>query len=742
MNASQNRATLFATALLASTSIGATACAQRVSTSTTSAVSEVVVTASRVDLVGKAVTASQGVVTKEAIELRPLYRPGQILETIPGLVATVHSGEGKANQYELRGFDVDHGTDFAFFVDDMPVNRGTNAHGQGYADQNFLIPGTVDTIDYTKGPYYAETGDFGAVGSAHVHLVDDLPNQISASVGTLNDDDLLAGGTYQVNADDRVWAAVELAHVDGPWDPPSDFNKIDAAVRFSHGTDADGYSLTAMYYASAGRLETDQSVYAIQDGLIGRYGVLDSTDHSKSYRASLSAHYGAEGPHWAFSSNAWWIDSTMSLFNNFTHFLLDPVNGDQEAQDESRDVYGGDAKLTLSWPVFGLPTETELGLEQRYDNVFVDRRHTLGGDMVLDYCEVPAVPGGIPSLPPPPPNTPPGALDDGGFGQAYAAVGGYCYADRALIEDLGAWAQSTVHFTPWLRAVLGFREEYFWAADHSSTTGFSGSKDQTLPQPKASLAIGPWKKTELYVSWGRGFHSNDVRGVFGTVGLEGLTSAAGPTPLLAPATGEEVGLRSDIVPKTSVQLAIFREDFTSELAFDEDQGEDQPTAPSRREGVEVSAQYRPLPWLELNTDLAWARARYQGSLAELEAVYQLPGDHIINAPDFIGSAGVLIDHLGHWFGSIQWRALGAYPVIDGEQYPQDPGYSEVNLDAGYRMSPRLKVTLSVFNLTDEKANAAAFDYTSRLTPTADPVTGLQIHPLEPLSARLGATATF
>jgi len=297
------------------------------------AVSEVVVTASRRDLLGRAISAGQGTVTRAAIELRPAYRPGQILETVPGLVATVHSGESKANQYLLRGFNLDHGTDFAVFVDSMPVNRGTNAHGQGYADENFLMPETVESLDYTKGPYDADLGDFGAVGSARLHLMNDLPNQVSASVGTLDDDDLFAGGTYRFDADDRVWGAVELAHIDGPWDPPSDFNKINAAARFSHGTDADGYSLTAMYHDSAGQLETDQSVYAIQDGLIGRYGVLDPTDHGRSYRLTLSAHYGAEGPHWAFSSDAYWVDSTMSLFNDFTHYLMDPVNGDQEEQD-------------------------------------------------------------------------------------------------------------------------------------------------------------------------------------------------------------------------------------------------------------------------------------------------------------------------------------------------------------------------------------------------------------------------
>jgi outer membrane receptor protein involved in Fe transport len=705
-------------------------------------VSEIVVTASRLNLLGVAQTASQGVVTKEELELRPIYRVGQLYESVPGLVVTVHSGESKANQYQLRGYDLDHGTDFASFVDDMPVNRGTNAHGQGYSDQNFLMPEMVESLDYTKGPYYANVGDFGAVGSAHVHLTDDLPGQIVASAGTLGDEELFVGGTYHLGPEDRVWAALDVGHLDGPWDPPSNFNKVNAAVRFSHGTDADGYSLTGMFYRSAGRLETDQSVYAVAEGLIGRYGVLDPTDHGLSYRASLSGHYGATGENWAFSANAYLIDSTMTLFNNFTHFLLDPVNGDQEEQNESRVVLGEDAAVTSDAAPLGIPTATTFGLQERYDDIFVDRRHTLHGSIILDYCEVPAVPGGIPTLPPPPPDTPPGASSDGGNGQAYAAVGGYCNADRVGLSDLGAYVENTTHWTGWLRTVLGFREEYFYAHDHSLTTGFVGSASQTLPQFKGSIVFGPWLQSELYLSAGQGFHSNDVRGVFGTVGLEGLTPTAGPTPLLAPTTGEEVGLRTNIVPRLQVQFALFQEDFSSELAFDEDQGQDQPTAPSRRQGVEISAEYRPLPWIELNTDLSFTRARYQGSLSELENVFQLEGNFITNAPSFIGSAGVLIDHLGPWFGSLQWRALGPYPVVDGSQYPQDRGYSEFNLEAGYKVSRGLTLQLGVYNLLNTKANAAAFDYESRLAPTSEPVTGLQVHPLEPISARFTVTANF
>ncbi|HEX3915762.1 MAG TPA: TonB-dependent receptor, partial [Caulobacteraceae bacterium] len=723
-------------ALAAATLAAAPGAALAQTTPPATPVGEVIVTASRLNLLGQAMTASQGAVTRQEVELRPIYRVGQLYETVPGLVVTVHSGESKAPQYELRGFDLDHGTDFASFIDGMPVNQGTNLHGQGYSDQSYLMPQTVAGLDYTKGPYYAGLGDFGAVGSARVRLLDVLPNQVSASAGTLGDDDVFIGGTHVFGGQTRLWAAAEVAHVDGPWSPPSNYNKQNFAARFSHGEAADGYSLTAMYNSSGGRLETDQPLRAIQQGLIGRFGVLDPTDRGRTERYSFSGHYAAQGEAWQFTSDLYGIHTRERLINDFTHFLDDPVNGDQERQDETRDVLGGDAALTVRFDVGAVRTETQFGVQDRFDSVFVDRRHTLR-DQTLDYCMVegPFPPGETP--PPPPADAP--ASDNA---TAVPAIGGACNADRVHLNDFGAYVQTTTYWTGWLRTVVGFREEAFYADDHSFTTGFRGHTSEALPQPKGSLVLGPWLKTELYLSAGRGFHSDDVRGVFGTVPIEGFPVLAGPTPLLAPTTGEEVGLRSNLIPKVAVQVALFREDFSSELAFDEDQGQDEATAPSRRQGVEVSAQYRPLPWIELNTDLAFSHARYVGSPEQL-ANFELDGPFIANAPSFIGSFGVLVDNLGPWFGALQWRKLGAYPVSDGDALPRDPGYSEVNLDVGYRLSPRLKLTASVFNLFNTHANAAAFYYASRLPgEPAEGVTDFQVHPLEPLSVRFSVTASF
>jgi outer membrane receptor protein involved in Fe transport len=711
---------------------------------TTAKVGEVVVTASRQDLLGTADTASQGTVTRTEVELRPIFRVGQLLETVPGLVVTIHSGEGKANQYLLRGFNLDHGTDFASFVDGMPVNRPSNAHGQGYSDQNFLIPQIVGGLDYTKGPYYAQVGDFAAVGSTHVKLLDELSNQVEVTAGTQRDQEVYAGGTAHFGMDDRVWGAVSASHFDGPWSPPEDFRKFVAAARYSHGVPADGYSVTAMYYKSSGGLLTDQPKRAIDAGVIDRFGTLDPTDHSDSERMSLSGHYDRGGDRWELKVDAFAVRSRMTLWNNFTHFLLDPVNGDQEQQDESRTTLGLNAVYSRGWDIRGIELEARVGFQERYDDAFVDRRHTLHR-AVLNYCNLPIPAEAPPTQLPAPPNS----HADPDQAIALRAINGACTADSARLNDLGLFAEATVRWTEWLRMTVGLREEAYSAHDRSFTTGFSGSTSQTLLQPKGNIAVGPFWQTEVYVSAGRGFHSEDVRGVFGTVPGEGQPGLLGPTPLLAPADGLEFGVRTDIIPKTQVQIALFREDFESEQRYVADEGEDTASAPSRRQGVELSAQVRPFRWLELNTDLAWSDARYRASPATL-AAFGLGGTTIGLAPSFIGSFGVLVNNLGPWSGGVQWRRLGAYPLSDGDENPKDKGYGEINLDVSYAFSDRLKAAVQVFNLLDAHANSSAYFYQTRIAPngpapvcnTGAPNTCYQIHPEEPRSARFTLTYSF
>jgi outer membrane receptor protein involved in Fe transport len=701
--------------------------------------SEVVVTASRLNLMGVAATASQGSVTQKELQLRPVYRVGQLLESTPGLVVTIHSGEGKANQYLLRGFNLDHGTDIANFVDDMPINRPTNTHGQGYSDLNFEIPELAEGLDYTKGPYYASVGDFGAVASTHLKLADAIPDQVSVTGGMLGVYNIFAGGTHTLSSDDRLVGGVYYGHVDGPFDPPENFRKYAGELRYSHGVEADGYSATMMYYKGDGRLTTDQPDAALTTGLIGRYGALDPSDASSSERFSLSAHYATHGDGWTFNASAYDIHSRMTLWNDFTHYLDDPVNGDQEQQDETRDTVGGQAALTVRHDVGAIDTRTVFGVQARHDEVWDDRRHTRDRQ-VLNACSV-ANNGAL---------TPPANATVSGDGAVFyiPAASGNCQADRVHLFDLGLYAENTTRWTPWLRTIVGLREEDYAADDTyygvtavDLTDGQKLQGEQSLLQPKGSIVLGPFHQTEFYLSAGRGFHSDDVRGVFGTVPLEGIPGTAGKTPLLAPANGEEVGVRANVIPKVQIQIALFQEDFNSELAYDADQGQDTASAPSRRQGVEFSAQFKPLTWLEFNTDLAVSKARYRGDAATLASYGIAGGAFIANAPSFIGSFGVIADR-GPWFGGLQWRDLGPYPLKDGPQYPQDPGYSEFNADLGYRVNPRLTLEASGFNLLNSHADAAAYDYAYRLTPAGPEEAGPTFHPLEPISGQVKATWTF
>ncbi len=703
-------------------------------------VNEVVVTTSRVNLIGVAATASQGSVTQKEVELRPIYRPGQLLETTPGLVVTAHSGEGKANQYLVRGFNLDHGTDIANFIDDMPINRPTNAHGQGYSDVNFFIPEVAAGLDFTKGPYYANVGDFGSVASTHVKVADSVPNQLAVTGGTLGMYNVFAGGTVHPREDDRLLGAVYYGHVDGPWDHPDDFRKYTGILRYSHGGANEGWNVTGMYLKDDGNFTTDQPLRAITSGLISRYGTLDPTDGNSSERASLSAHWAHQLDNWQFAASGYFIHSRMTLWNNFTHFVDDPVNGDQEQQDEVRDTSGGQAYATWHQMWGGIQNDTTFGVQYRHDDLYIDKRHTLQRTR-LNYCSQlgDSSLGAGPNAPAP--TTLARLSTDPRYNFQRTSLNA-CNVDKVGLNDTGLYAEDTTRWTPWLRTIVGVREEFYQASDHSLVTGFQGTANQNLFQPKGSLVIGPFYQTEFYVSAGRGFHSDDVRGVFGTVPLEGSPLAAGKTPLMSPSQGEEIGVRTNIVPKLQLQVALFQEDFKSEQKYNADSGNDSASAPSRRQGIEFSAQYRPFPWIELNSDLAFSKARYTGGAATF-ANFGLDGPFITNAPTFIGSFGVLIDNLGPWFGGLQWRDLGPYPISDGDEYPQDKGYSEFNVDLGYKVNSHLKLQATAFNLTNTRADGAAYYYASRLRgEPVDGVNDFQVHAIEPLSGNFKVTWTF
>ena len=570
----------------------------------------------------------------------------------------------------------------------MPVNMRTHAHGQGYTDLNYLIPELGGGVDFTKGPYYASEGDFSAVGSDRLRLVDTMRPQMSVSAGTLGDYRAFLGGSARV-ANGDLLGAVEISHVDGPWTHPDNARKLNLALRYSQGDRKRGAGRSPpSTIATCGAATTDQPVRAVAAGVIDRFGTLDPSDGGQNERFSLSGDYAHSAGPWSFKANTYAIRQQLTLWNDFTHLLLDPVNGDQEAQNDRRTFGGGEGAVSYAATVAGIDSLFTAGVQGRYDHIYVDRRFTVQRRDI-----------------------------------------GLLRADHVDEGSVGLYVENTTHWTPWFRSIVGLRDDWYGLKDQNLSGGLSGDEQKSLLQPKASLVLGPFRKTEFYVSAGNGFHSNDGRAAPDENGV------LSRPPLLVTAKGYEAGVRTTIVPHLQLAATLFQTDFASELTYNADDGSTEAGRPSRRVGVELTAQYRPFPWLELNTNLASTHARYRDR--------DPAGRNIPDAPSFIGSAGFLIDNLGPWFGALAWRNLGPHALLEDNSV-RSPGYQEVNANIGYKLSKRISLRLDVFNLFDSKDNAADYLYADRisLSEPADGVLDIHSHPLEPRSARFTFTAVF
>jgi len=690
-------------------------------------VQEVTVTARRLSLIGTAQTASEGVIVNDELTLTPAYRPGQVLETVPGLDVTVHSGEGKANQYLMRGYNLDHGTDLAVFIDDMPVNEPTHAHGQGYADINFMIPELATDVSYTKGTYYADEGDFASVGSVHINYLNDIEPQASVTVGTLGFQRVLGAGSTPLG-NGSLLGGIDLQHYDGPWTTPGDQQKLSSVLRYSDGDSQQGLSVTGMFYHDTWNAQTDQPLRALTEGLIPSiYGILDPSDAGYAQRASLSMMYHAPLGAGEWSFNSYVISNHLILWNDFTHYLIDPINGDQEQQHEERTTVGGDSSYAWTSRLFGTSTDWLTGLHGRFDNNDLSRVPT-ADRVVLSAAQLAAV--------------------------NYPSV--YSESDSVHLSSLAAFIQITSHWTDAFRSVLGFREDYQYGRDVGT---WHGTASGQLPQPKLSLIYRVDETTEVYASGGRGFHSDDLRGV-DQARIEAVPGA----PLIAAQTGAEVGMRKNMFDnRISLTLALYGLVAQSETTYDPDIGQDTAGPGSRRDGFEVNLTYQATRWLEFYASYSGDRARYTSPLNDGTGH---SGEWLPNAPFATGSFNAYIKDLGPWSGGIAYRYLGAYPLTSGGcsnasvavDFPglttcaQAPtpkgevfgsGYGEWSADIHYALGHGWSLGLAGFNLTNKKANAMEYFYVDRLQGEpdygeADP----HFHPVEPISGRLTISKIF
>lgn len=665
---------------------------------------EISVTAKTTDQLGVASTSSEGTVTAEQLENRPLLRPAEVLEVVPGLIISQHSGDGKANQYYLRGFNLDHGTDFSTSLMGMPVNMPTHAHGQGYTDLNFLIPELVERVQYRKGTYYAGDGDFSAAGSARIDYVRKLDApyaQVTQGGGGFSR--LLAAASPKVNEGNLLIAA-EGYHNDGPWTVPEHLRKDNLLVRYGQGQRDEGWVVSLLGY-DAKWTATDQIAERAM-ATVGRYGSLDSSTGGDTHRYSLSGEWADVEANGASRANVYLIDYALNLWSNFT-YATDTVHGDQFLQADKRTIIGAKASHNWLQEMHGIPVITTIGTDVRHDDIGV-----------------------------------------GLFSTQNRQKWGTVRDDKVKQTSVSLWGETQIQWSEKFRSILGMRGDSYQFDVNSDTAANAGKKNDAIVSPKLSLVFGPWEQTEYYLNAGRGFHSNDARGTTIRVNPDprpgtrpGCSGAAGecsgdsvdPVRPLVPATGYEVGVRSAVLPGLQTSLTLWRLDIDSELVFVGDAGTTSASRPSRRHGVEWANYWNPVAWLLIDGDVSLSSARFTDG--------DPTGDRIPGAIEHATSIGVILQDSDPWSAGLRLRYFGPRPLIEDNSV-RSKSSTLVNMLVGYRITQRVRLNMEVLNLLDTQVSDIDYYYESQLHSETTSVADIHTHPAEPRTLRASVNVKF
>jgi hypothetical protein len=645
------------------------------------------------NLLGVAAAASEGSTGAEDLQKRPIQRAGELVETVPGAIATQHSGGGKANQYFLRGFNLDHGTDFALWVGGMPVNMPTHGHGQGYADVNFLIPELVERAQYRKGPYRAAVGDFSAAGSVDFDLVTALPRGIASfTLGSFDYQRALLADSFRVGGG-NLTGALEYFHDDGPWERPDDYGRWNGFLGYAKGNAFRGWSVRAM--GSDGEwLASDQIPRrAVEQGLVDPYGLIDPGPRGSTARYSLSAdsHFGSAKSLTHLSAYA--VNYDFQLFSNFTYLLENPVDGDQFEQGDERWIVGSAATHTFQHHVGPAHSETTFGAQFRYDDISNGLFRTSGLERM-------------------------GTVRQDEVGQLGA----------------GAWGDTWVRLTERFRVNVGLRADYYRAdVEAVSLPANSGTADDWMLNPKLSLVYRPLSSTEISLNLATGFHSNDARGA--TIRVDPVTGEpVEPVSPLVRARGVDLGLRTFTAGGYHGTLTGFWLELDSELLFVGDGGTTEASRPSRRAGIEWTNFWRVSPKLTLDLDVTWTDARFTD---DDPAGRDIPG-----AIETTVAAGVTVDDLGKWFGSLRLRYLGGGPLVEDDSVTWGPTVL-LSGRVGFNLTDRLQLLVDGFNLLNREDDDIAYFYASRLP--GEPLEGVEdvhFHPVVKPSVRASVAWRF
>ncbi len=669
------------------------------------------------DLIGIADSATQGTVGATEIHDRPILRAGEVLETVPGLIITQHAGGGKANQYFLRGFNLDHGTDFAIFLDGMPLNLPSHAHGEGYSDMNIVIPEFVQRVDFEKGPYYANVGNYGSAGSVDLEFYKALPRNFIQVEGGMYGYGRGVFGVSQKLGPGTLLYGGEIYHDDGPWTRPDNYLKSNGLLTYSQGENENGLSVTGRAYHG----EWNSSDQIAENGvpLVGFFGTLNPTDGGHSQRYSLQGQWHRSDSASETKITAYGFFYDLNLFSDFTYYLTDRTRGDQFEQKDRRWVAGLDAHHTLYNRWFGRRAENTVGLQVRNDWIHNGLYQTQNR-IHVDKTDL-STGNTLPSI---------------------------TQSDRLTDAQPGFYAESNMQWAKHFRSVVAMRGD----VEHFSVTSVvipanTGTASKVLPSPKVSLTFGPWVNTEFYAQAGFSFHSNDGRGA--TQRVEPISDdnpysnvAARPIPPLIPTKGGEVGMRTLAVPHLQSTASVWYLHSASELQQSGDTGGTVASQqPSERYGIEWANYYTPTNHLAVDFDLADSRALFT-SFDEVDSAPGSPGGKRV--PEAVGvvvSSGVTLHQYKGLTSSLRLRLFGPRDLTSDRLY-RSRTTALLNGELGYTFNPKWRVSAELLNLLNRKDHDIDYAYVSRITPKTAPAFTDVFHPVEPFQLRFVLSRSF
>lgn len=654
-------------------------------------------------------SASSVHISLEDLKYRSRTQVSDILRQVPGLMVSQHAGGGKSDQYFIRGFDADHGTDIAIYADGIPVNMPSHGHGQGYADTHFLIPETVSVVDVHKGPYSARFGDFYTAGAMELQTLDKIEGPALWIAGGAPLAGPRAFGQYnrrmvgmaspqiRDNETDKSLIAAQIADNDGPFDNRQRFRQGNALAKWQGHVGRGDLKLETNWYAASWNASGQVPESAVADHMISQFGSLDPSEGGDTSRTSIQLGYRVHDDNGGlWRASLYGLENRLRLFSDFTLFARDPVHGDEIEQSDSRFVWGLDTAYERHFAPAGLDTYLTAGVQIRNDNVENALWHAEQRVRLPDCFEQGTNP---------------------------------CNDTYDRIRDIAGYAEATIHVLPHVHLLPGVRfEQFSWdvddlnpatRSDPAMSTGGSASRAMVLP--KLSVEAEATSQLSLFANAGSGLHSNDARSNVANHG-EGA---------LARGLGAEAGLRTSVLPHARLAADFWYLHLDSELVWSGDAGGTEASGSTRRYGVDLEATYNPLPWLRFDANLSLARSTLVQNAGN--------SNGLALAPKIMGQGGVMLVR-GPQFISLRARGIGDRPGNDDGTLTAK-GYLIFDLMAG-RSFGKLDLNLTVNNLFNADWREAQFADASAVMPGGPIVEQMHFTPGIPLSTTLTAAYRF